>query len=342
MPFRAQTQKVNIDGRTFEQITYQNERGFFKRTVVGIAGGAIQALGIQSEWGQKAWEYYRHGERKILTGGFTGRGVDALRKERLAPTLDPTSKAKNRLIERLGYDPKDPESIRAYLARPEIRAQLIKVNGHYVLPELRRNGTSSFLFVPDGDFSKATSIRVADAKTGEKLKGKEFHRAMNTYCSQYEDMCKGIDTLISGYISRKHPDFAKFSPAKKKKIKDNLRKMMQPVLDYKGEHGRLYLRDPGPNKRGDYNSFLKGIRYDWSASTKKDVKAIHNAAPDKKLSEDKPFEHKSDEDVIAPKTKKDELSNQTYADLPTDRIDTDADTYGSDDEFNAMINNLKE
>ncbi|MCH9627313.1 MAG: hypothetical protein S4CHLAM2_09490 [Chlamydiales bacterium] len=200
------------------------------------------------------------------------------------------------LIQRLGYDPKNRASIRAYLERPEIRRELLESNGNYMLPEHRNAnlGISSFLFVPNGRFEEATSIKIHDAKTGQPLKGKEFTRAMYSYSSQHVDLMKGIDEKADKWADKliaNHPSLSK------EKAKEIVKKSLREgiiVLDFKGGHTRLYPRDLDPNKYSDLTGFfgsMKGTRISWSKGTTEDVKEFHKATPKRELPTHKPFEH---------------------------------------------------
>ncbi len=198
------------------------------------------------------------------------------------------------LIQRLGYDPKNKASIRDYLKRPEIRRNLLESNGNYMLPEHRNagRGISSFLFVPNGDFSKATSIKIHEAESGQPLKGAEFTRAMYSYSSQYEDLMKGIKEKADKWMEK----VTDLTPAQKEKVKETLIKSLKNgivVLDFKGHHTRLYPHDLDPNKYSELTGFfgsMKGTRISWSKGTTKDVDEFHKATPKKELPTHKPFE----------------------------------------------------
>lgn len=199
------------------------------------------------------------------------------------------------LIVRLGYDPKNRSSIKAYLERPDIFRRLIEKNGNYYLQEERRDGTSSFLFVPKGDFSKACSIKVSNSKTGEPLSGDAFDKMMFTYGKQYENMIKGMEKNAEERAIRKakkegREDDQEWIQREKKKI---LKSFRVAVMSPRGDHTRLYGRvDPNAKDifgNRYYNSPMGGIRVDWDKPTAKEIKELWEKKPDSELKKERPF-----------------------------------------------------
>lgn len=205
------------------------------------------------------------------------------------------------LIVRLGYDPKIRSSIKAYLERPDIFRRLIEKNGNYYLQEERRDGTSSFLFVPKGDFSKACSIKVSNSKTGEPLSGDAFDKMMFTYGKQYENMIKGMEKNAKERATRAADKLIKNGDLREdekdswieREQKRILKSFRVAVMSPRGDHTRLYGRvDPNAKDifgNRYYNSPMGGIRVDWDKPTAKEIKELWEKKPDSELKKERPF-----------------------------------------------------
>lgn len=307
---------VYVDGVRYEEITVSDRPeplkgkiGMAKRIGLGAVGLLGTVANISKDFRRATLETAWNGraEEKVLYNK-----TDPMTEERRAEATD--GRSRNALEQRLGYDPKNRASIKAYLERPEIRKQLLSDgNGNYMLPEHRRDGTSSFLFVPNGDFNKATSIKISTASSGEQLKGAEFHKAMLTYGSQYEDMIKGRDQKadeLAVQLGKKRGLNDDQIEAQKEELKKKVLKHMHiAVISPKGNHTRFYSSNVDPNAkdifgRRAYANSLTGTRIDWSDSTKKDVAQTWKKGPEDKLTKERPFEngppepapHREDED----------------------------------------------
>lgn len=302
--------RVILDGIQYNQLTRTDRREELSkparafRALVGILAFPINAWKRGREWGLGSAIDGRI-KRDVRYGG-----VDPLQGERDKNAVNPNSAAMQRhiqamralgadenyrpsaLIERLGYDPKNRMSVRAYLERPEIKAQMIydKTTGNYMLPVNDREGTSSFLFVPKGDFSKASSIVMSDAKTGESLKGHAFSKAMHTYQSQYDDMVKGIEEnvdYLTTQLRKKYGDEEIEDEELRTQVKNQFR---VAVLDHKRKNTRFFSHI-NPNYRGIYTNPFKGTRIDWEKSTVEHTDEIQRTKQPERLPNDRPFEH---------------------------------------------------
>lgn len=219
------------------------------------------------------------------------------------------------LIVRLGYDPQIRSSIKAYLERPDIFRRLVEKNGNYYLQEERRDGTSSFLFVPKGDFSKACSIKVSNSKTGEPLSGDAFDKMMFTYGKQYENMIKGMEKNAEERAIRKakkvgREDDQEWIQREKKKI---LKSFRVAVMSPRGDHTRLYGHvDPNAKDifgNRYYNSPMGGIRVDWDKPTAKEIKELWEKKPDSELKKERPFANSAPPAATPPPTQSPHFGN---------------------------------
>ncbi len=268
-------EKVYIDGRSYERRIFAdrrlgNEAGIPERIVRGTAGVALGISNLSSSCLERSWG--------VITKGRIEENV-------LVPNHE-TDRSRANLIQNLGYDPTKNESIQEYLKIPRIWAQLEGRDGHFMLREERRGRTSSFIFVPNGDFSKATSIVLSTSKTGEALKGAQLQRAMYTFSAQYEDLKEGMEKGAEKFAT----DYLVKNPtANKNKIKQQYLEQMQGfVISARRKHTRVFGH-VDTNKRGLYDWYLGGYKIDWSEGTKKDVKDLHEMEPGKELKASYPF-----------------------------------------------------
>ncbi|MCC5831670.1 MAG: hypothetical protein JJU12_01315 [Chlamydiales bacterium] len=210
------------------------------------------------------------------------------------------SRPLTKLIIRLGYDPKDRETIKAYIDRPDIRKQLLSDgHGNYYLPEHRRNGTSSFLFISKGNFNNPSSIVISDTNTGEALKGSQFEKAMFAYGYQYEDMINGIEKKANEIAQRIAKDKG-WDPTKDKdkidKEKEEIKKYWRTVvISPKMGQSRLYS-SVNPNARGIFGGHAfsnpyTGTHLKWESQTEKAITELYQKKADDRLTKDRPFEN---------------------------------------------------
>ena len=83
------------------------------------------------------------------------------------------------------YDPKDKASIQNFLRDPRVLANMKEKGGHYIYPDASR---SSFIFIPNGDFSKAKSIVVTNGRTKENITNPaDFEMCIAKYAVIYNE-----------------------------------------------------------------------------------------------------------------------------------------------------------
>ncbi len=84
-----------------------------------------------------------------------------------------------------GYDPKNVESMKAFLQRGDVQMKMLQKGGHIVVidPE-----NSSFIFCRNGDLNNPESIKVVNGRTKEPLDSKDLTTACASYCLAYNDL----------------------------------------------------------------------------------------------------------------------------------------------------------
>ena len=199
-------------------------------------------------------------------------------EEKMFVQIEPKKQDDKKLKKQLGYIPNDRATIRAYLKQPEIRAKLQSANGHLFLPEERRigkDGISSFIFVPNGDFSKAQSKVICKGKTGGPVTNhEELLTDIRDYVAAHSDIEKGIDEAAE--------KIAKFMNKKKKEGEDGyvtvdmIKARMGPLLiDPANGEMRILPRTLGLNT--DATSYRVGSKITVNEGTQKAWNRLHNS-----------------------------------------------------------------
>nr|CRI42689.1 Uncharacterized protein CPn_0572/CP_0177/CPj0572/CpB0594 [Chlamydia pneumoniae] len=103
------------------------------------------------------------------------------------------------------YDPTDKASILNFLKNPAVQQKMQTKGGHFVYVDEAR---SSFIFVRNGDWSTAESIKVSNAKTKENItKPADLEMCIAKFCVGYE-------TIHSDWTGRVKPTMEERSGAK--------------------------------------------------------------------------------------------------------------------------------
>lgn len=305
-------QTVTVDGVQWTEETYvdRNEElstpARIFRGLAGVIAFPINAWKRGREWGLGSAIDGRI-ERKVRH-----TRQDPLDRERRLPAANLNSPAMQQhiqdmivlgaphnyqpsaLIERLGYDPKNRMSIQAYLERPEIKSRMIKDDstGNYMLPENHREGVTSFLFVPKGDFTKASSVILSDGKTGFALVGHQFEKAMNTYQAQYEGTLKDKEEQVKHLTTQLAKKYEQQGIEREPQElrQEVLNEMRVAVLDHKRKNTRFFSHI-NPNYRNIYTNPFKGTRSDWDKATVEYTDEIQRTKPSDHLPNNRPFAH---------------------------------------------------
>ncbi|ACZ33550.1 conserved hypothetical protein [Chlamydia pneumoniae LPCoLN] len=102
------------------------------------------------------------------------------------------------------YDPTDKASILNFLKNPAVQQKMQTKGGHFVYVDEAR---SSFIFVRNGDWSTAESIKVSNAKTKENItKPADLEMCIAKFCVGYE-------TIHSDWTGRVKPTMEERSGA---------------------------------------------------------------------------------------------------------------------------------
>src|ERR1700722_3296325 len=163
-------------------------------------------------------------------------------------------------IHHLKYDPKDrPSSSKMSIANyakklasegsPDVR----QINGHLVIRERsRKGGITSCIFVPNGDFDKATSIRQ-NKPDGTPLTNSDEHwRAINDLCGLYDKVESELDkeseriaiSMVKEKRSEDDEHTEELTPEEKAEVKE-LQKAVRSqfkffVISPDNQHIRVY------------------------------------------------------------------------------------------------------
>ncbi|KTF29230.1 hypothetical protein cpL1_0441 [Chlamydia pecorum] len=97
------------------------------------------------------------------------------------------------------YDPSSKASIINFLKSPAVQQRMQTKGGHFVFVDEAR---SSFIFVRNGDWKTAESIKITNAKTGENItQPKDLEMCIAKFCVAYEtiqnDWTANIEPRIS-------------------------------------------------------------------------------------------------------------------------------------------------
>lgn len=272
-------------GRKCTKTCYEKKPGGTLGRVVRGAGGVIGSIAtaglinISKEFRDATWTPAVKGAVKETLYAETGEEED------IRPDL--------------GYNPKNSESIQDYLKDPDIRSQLRESNGHYFLPERRRKGISSFIFVPHGDFRKARSIKFWTAGTGKSVTNTEKQlRSIRSYCATYEDVEskweKELPKLAASLI-KKHPGMTEQQAIARIK-----RRPKTVVVDARNGVARVYGKFD-PNKVNP-DSYFTGTLIKLEKDTDKEIKRIHGKSMEHKepLGGERPFKQAIPDPVDPP------------------------------------------
>lgn len=257
-------------------------------TVARYAGGVFAGpLNISKKVRDETW-------------GMAGQGYIE-RKVYVTVDETPEDKKAQRIKDKqhLGYVPGKSKSIQKYLADPNIRAQLCEANGHYYMVDQRAEGQgiSRIIFVPDGNFDKATSYTVCDAKTGDPIKNRDaLMRHARSFCASYHDIEEGWDKEAGKIaenlnkndrlVSLNGATFTKEDVKKKKK---------SVVIDVDSGHARVYTDH---RTSLDTSSYRTGTTVSLSDSVNKEIKKLY----DKDLMDNKEKLHEPNQPFAKPKT----------------------------------------
>lgn len=84
------------------------------------------------------------------------------------------------------YDPADKSSIQTFLKDPRVLANMKEKGGHYIYPD---EGRSSFIFIPNGDFSQAKSIKVTNGKSKDLIQNpKDLEMCISKFATAFNQV----------------------------------------------------------------------------------------------------------------------------------------------------------
>lgn len=99
------------------------------------------------------------------------------------------------------YDPSSKASIINFLKSPAVQQRMQTKGGHFVFVDEAR---SSFIFVRNGDWSTAESIKITNAKTGENItQPKDLEMCIAKFCMAYETIQSDWSTNIQPRVSER-------------------------------------------------------------------------------------------------------------------------------------------
>nr|AEF01186.1 translocated actin-recruiting phosphoprotein [Chlamydia pecorum] len=99
------------------------------------------------------------------------------------------------------YDPSSKASIINFLKSPAVQQRMQTKGGHFVFIDETR---SSFIFVRNGDWNTAESIKITNAKTGENIsQPKDLEMCVAKFCVAYETMQSDWVTNIQPRVSER-------------------------------------------------------------------------------------------------------------------------------------------
>ncbi|ETF38821.1 type III secretion system actin-recruiting effector Tarp [Chlamydia pecorum] len=99
------------------------------------------------------------------------------------------------------YDPSSKASIINFLKSPAVQQRMQTKGGHFVFIDETR---SSFIFVRNGDWSTAESIKITNAKTGENIsQPKDLEMCVAKFCVAYETIQSDWATNIQPRVSER-------------------------------------------------------------------------------------------------------------------------------------------
>jgi hypothetical protein len=273
-------------GRKYHKKEFTRESTVSER-ILGGAGTAVAVGTVVGAIGLAVSETARNATITPLFQGKVTKTIYVEQTDQGEPTVqhpDPADPS-----QQLRYNPEDSRSIQAYLNNPKVREKLRESNGHYFLPEKHRQGISSFIFVPKGDFSKACSVKFWDAADGVSITDNERGlRAIRSYCAAHDNIesewDKELTKLTESYV-QKHPTV---SLEDAKALINRRRNTL--VLD--GDKMARVYGKYDPNKV-DTDSFRTGTIISLNEGTKKEIGRIHGKGMEHKesLAGEQPFKN---------------------------------------------------
>lgn len=186
----------------------------------------------------------------------------------------------------LGYSPVLPKTMQwlFHHTNPksaENRSKLRSISGNEYMIERRRDGISSFIFIPKGDPEKICSVTISHTASGKKGEAvtdeHELLRSISNFCDAHADIEEGWKeesekiamTLAKRDGKDEDPSYI-----------ENLRKEIYKrkaiiVLSSKDLHARIYS-DTVDRNRTDTGSFRTGTYVGLKDDTKKSMDTTHN------------------------------------------------------------------
>ena len=196
----------------------------------------------------------------------------------------------------LKYDPKDVVSVQEYLEKeyhngnPRVRELS---NGDVYMIENKRKGSgiSSFIFAPNGDFSKAKSVQFFDTKNGKGIfdekKQLEAVRLYSETISGIEgEWEKMAEKLADGYIAN-HSDEDEDEINRQDLIDAIIARRGVVVIDPKFHCARVLGSEFDLNNNP--GGYWKGVMVKFDDATSASVDKIYNMDHKTKLGGKKPY-----------------------------------------------------
>ena len=206
------------------------------------------------------------------------------------------------------YDPNDSESIKRYVHNAGTKPSMYLGHEFFIDNEAAsRDGISSFLFAPNGDWSQSFSVVMYNPKNGQSIGNTdEIHRAIRAYCEQYRTMSDGlnpfIERSINSYLRLNHLNPDQVSADERKRLRDSLGRMFSlVVIDPDSGKTRVYHRSAVNDPTKAFRSFEpnpiagflqqfspKGLVIEWDEHLKERVKSVYEGQKDKKFTDEHP------------------------------------------------------
>ncbi|MEG0036586.1 MAG: hypothetical protein RR796_01640 [Victivallaceae bacterium] len=99
------------------------------------------------------------------------------------------------------YNPKEPASLLELMRNPTVQGQMKQKCGHYIWPDPSRG---TFVFIPNGDYSKIQSVKVCNAKTNQPLANpKDVEKWVCKFAFAYGNMREDWETKRSSAIRQR-------------------------------------------------------------------------------------------------------------------------------------------
>ncbi len=212
--------------------------------------------------------------------------------------------------EAVGCDPKDPTSVRKFLN--DNRHEWREANGHNFIVGKGRKGISFFYFIPNGDVSKACSVKFWTAKNGKSVMdtAKQL-RAIRTYCASFEDIetkwAQEIPNLATSLMNRDKSGIRTLEEVTKA-IKKQRRTV---VIDARAGVARMY--GPYDPNKVNPDSHRTGTSIELAKETKDEINRAHGKSMEHKepLAGERPFKAPPPRNPL-----EDQGSSQSQRELP--------------------------